>query len=132
MQLIIRAKFVEVAAHATLRIETRDTTRLSPNIVVVRPASETDIVEVAEIVKVEGEGETALTQTETDGLTFDAEGFELEIPASENPPTGKTLSIVLTGSDGERRNPRFCGGEGAKGGATRPALHHFGALCSGN
>ena len=100
----VRVSFVEVAAHANLRIEDADTNLLSPNIVVVRPASETGIVEVAELVKVDGEADTALTQTETDGLTFDESLFDLEIDANQNPPTGQTLSIVLTGSDGNGEN----------------------------
>ena len=102
--VIVRVSFVEVAAHANLRIEDSGTNRLSPNIVVVRPASETGIVEVAELVKVDGEADTALTQTKTGGLTFDAVGFELEIPANQNPPEGQTLSVVLTGSDGNGKD----------------------------
>ena len=100
MDVVVSVNFVEVTAHATLRIEDSGTNLLTPNLVVVRPASETGIVEVAELIKVDGEPETALTQTETDGLTFDESLFDLEIDANQNPPTGKTLSIVLTGSDG--------------------------------
>ena len=100
MDVVVSVNFVEVTAHANLRIEDADLNALTPNLVVVRPASETGIVEVAELIKVDGEPETALTQTETDGLTFDESLFDLEIDANQNPPTGKTLSIVLTGSDG--------------------------------
>ena len=98
--LIIRAKFVEVAPHADLVVE-NDNNNIGSDFVVVTSTTETGAVAVADKVAVADASLSESTDEAADGLSFVSAGNgTLEIDASENPPTGKTLSIVLIASDG--------------------------------
>ena len=103
--LIIRAKFVEVAPHGALKVPDPDSPAdLGTDFVVVRPASETEIVKIGDTVDettTPSNPTFKLTLIAANGLLFNGEDAILEIAATSNPPTGQLLTAELRGSDGE-------------------------------
>ena len=96
----VTVNFVEVEPHADLVVENGGTT-IGTDFVVVTSTTETGAVAVADKVAVAGASLSESTDETADGLSFVGAGNgTLEIDAGENPPTGKTLSIVLIASDG--------------------------------
>ena len=87
-------------AHVDLVVE-NDNNNIGTDFVVVTSTTETGAVAVADKVAVADASLSESTDEAADGLSFVSAGNgTLEIDASENPPTGKTLSIVLIASDG--------------------------------
>ena len=100
IDVVVSVNFVEVTAHADLVVENGGT-GIGSDFVVVRPASETGAVAVADKVAVAGASLSESTTEAADGLSFVSGGDgALEIDSGANPPTGKTLSIVLIATDG--------------------------------
>ena len=96
----VTVNFVEVEPHADLVVENGGTT-IGTDFVVVTSTTETGAVAVADKVAVAGASLSESTDETADGLSFVGAGNgTLEIDAGANPPTGKTLSIVLIASDG--------------------------------
>ena len=94
----VTVNFVEVTAHADLVVENGGN-NIGSNFVVVRPTTQSEAVAVADKVAVAG---ASLSETdEADGLSFVSAGNgTLVIDATTNPPTGRTLTIVLSATDG--------------------------------
>ena len=100
IDVVVSVNFVEVTAHADLVVENGGTS-IGSDFVVVRPASETGAVAVADKVAVADASLSESTTEAADGLSFVSGGDgALEIDSGANPPTGKTLSIVLIATDG--------------------------------
>ena len=100
MDVVVSVNFVEVTAHADLVVENGGT-GIGSDFVVVRPTTQSDAVAVADKVAVADASLSESTTEAADGLSFVSAGNgTLEIDSSENPPTGKTLSIVLIATDG--------------------------------
>ena len=98
--VVVSVNFVEVAAHANLVVENGGND-IGSDFVVVRPASQTGAVAVADKVAVADASLSESTDEAADGLSFVSAGDgTLEIDSNQNPPTGKTLSIVLIATDG--------------------------------
>ena len=96
----VTVNFVEVEPHADLVVENGGT-NIGTDFVVVTSTTETGAVAVADKVAVAGASLSESTDETADGLSFVGAGNgTLEIDAGANPPTGKTLSIVLIASDG--------------------------------
>ena len=103
-EVIVRVSFVEVAAHANLVVENGGND-IGSDFVVVRPASQTGAVAVADKVAVADASLSESTDEAADGLSFVSAGDgTLEIDSNQNPPTGNTLSIVLIATDGNGDN----------------------------
>ena len=98
MLISVTVNFVEVTAHADLVVENGGN-NIGSNFVVVRPTTQSEAVAVADKVAVAG---ASLSETdEADGLSFVSAGNgTLVIDATTNPPTGRTLTIVLSATDG--------------------------------
>ena len=104
IDVVVSVNFVEVTAHADLVVENGGTS-IGSDFVVVRPASETGAVAVADKVAVAGASLSESTDEAADGLSFVSAGDgTLEIDSNQNPPTGNTLSIVLIATDGNGDN----------------------------
>ena len=104
MDVVVSVNFVEVAAHANLVVENGGND-IGSDFVVVRPASQTGAVAVADKVAVADASLSESTDEAADGLSFVSAGDgTLEIDANQNPPTGNTLSIVLIATDGNGDN----------------------------
>ena len=100
MDVVVSVNFVEVTAHADLVVENGGTS-IGSDFVVVRPTTQSDAVAVADKVAVADASLSESTTEAADGLSFVSAGNgTLEIDSGANPPTGKTLSIVLIASDG--------------------------------
>ena len=100
IDVVVSVNFVEVTAHADLVVENGGT-GIGSDFVVVRPASETGAVAVADKVAVADASLSESTTEAADGLSFVSAGNgTLEIDSNQNPPTGNTLSIVLIATDG--------------------------------
>ena len=100
IDVVVSVNFVEVTAHANLVVENGGND-IGSDFVVVRPASQTGAVAVADKVAVADASLSESTDEAADGLSFVSAGDgTLEIDSGENPPTGKTLSIVLIATDG--------------------------------
>ena len=100
MDVVVSVNFVEVTAHADLVVENGGT-GIGSDFVVVRPTTQSDAVAVADKVAVADASLSESTTEAADGLSFVSGGDgALEIDSGANPPTGKTLSIVLIATDG--------------------------------
>ena len=100
VDVVVSVNFVEVTAHADLVVENGGT-GIGSDFVVVRPTTQSDAVAVADKVAVADASLSESTTEAADGLSFvSAANGTLEIDSDANPPTGKTLSIVLIATDG--------------------------------
>ena len=100
IDVVVSVNFVEVTAHADLVVENGGTS-IGSDFVVVRPTTQSDAVAVADKVAVADASLSESTTEAADGLSFVSAGNgTLEIDSGANPPTGKTLSIVLIATDG--------------------------------
>ena len=105
IDVVVSVNFVEVTAHGALKVPDPDSLAdLGTDFVVVRPASETEIVKIGDTVDettTPSNPTFKLTLIAADGLLFNGEDAILEIAATSNPPTGQLLTAELRGSDGE-------------------------------
>ena len=97
----ITINFNAVASHGEFIINPIgvSTTNRGTAFVVAAEADRTSAFRLGENVRV-ADG-ASLSEVNKYGISFNANDGELEIDANQNPPTGKTLSIVLRASDGE-------------------------------
>ena len=105
IDVVVSVNFVEVTAHGALKVPDPDSLAdLGTDFVVVRPASETEIVKIGDTVDettTPSNPTFKLTLIAANGLLFNGEDAILEIAATSNPPTGQLLTAELRGSDGE-------------------------------
>ena len=95
----ITVRFEAVAPHGEFVINPYDeSTNRGTVFVAVADATRTDKFGLGNGVRVDG---ATLSEVNGYGISFNANDGELEIDADQNPPTGKTLSIVLRASDGD-------------------------------
>ena len=96
----ITINFNAVASHGEFIIHPfGETTNRGTTFAVVAIPTRTNSFGLGEGVRV-ADG-ASLSEVNKYGISFNANAEELEIDANQNPPTGKTLSIVLRASDGD-------------------------------